>query len=95
MSLINTIALPLFVFFMGLAALIAVVGWVYTMSQEARTKRLEAQAKAARELRLRDFVEELTTEVSCSDPLPYTLSEDMTAKLWAVHNQINHRELTR
>jgi hypothetical protein len=95
MSFIDTIALPLFILVIGVVALTFVGGYIFRLVMEARATLLAAKRDTKLEQQTQDFVERLAVEASCSDPIPYTLSDEMSRELWEVRNQLKRKELTR
>lgn len=91
MSFIDTIALPLFIFFIGVVALVLIGGFVYRVVAEARMRVLEQK----RQLTLASQPEELLSDIleACRDDV--ILAEAMPNELYARLTQYNRRGLPR
>ena len=95
MSLINTIALPLFIFFVGICLLIVIGTWAYRAIVKARAKMLIEKRYSRLERDAYQFVGKLYIE-SNSVTSDVTLSPELTDELFSLVDRIDqNKELTR
>lgn len=95
MGLIDTIALPLLVFFLGLCALVFVCSFAYSLVSDARFKIAVRKRDLRLEKQQREFIERLFIESNSSTD-ETTLSPELAEQLWKVHDRIDQKkELTR
>lgn len=96
MSFIDTIALPLFIFIIGVLALVFVGGYIYKVVQEARARSLAAKRDLRLEKQAFEFIESMFIETSSSDDLSQALPSTLHEELWKLHDRIDqNKELTR
>lgn len=94
MSFIDTIALPLFIFFIGLVALVFIAAWAYAQATDARAKMMDRKRNLLLEKQAFEFIETLFIE-SNSITSGTSLSSELTEELWKLHDRIDQKELIR
>jgi hypothetical protein len=88
MSFIDTIALPLFIFFIGAIVLAAVGMWGWALVSEARAKKLAAKRNLKLEQQAYELLHKLYVESNLTTG-GATLSPELSDELFAVIDRID------
>lgn len=91
MSFIDTIALPLFVAFVGIIALVFVASWAFSTISDARWRARAAKRDVRLERQAYEFIEAVYVEVN-SGVTPLELPQALNEQLWVLHDQIDSKK---